>query len=211
MVRRLALLGALFPFPFVGPGPSPEPKALVLVVADGPRRETDEVLRQRLAAHGYGVTLAPAESLREGRLRGAHVVVLSPGVSLPAMGRAGTLSTPMVVLSALAFPRLGMSVDRPGEDFGLFSQAEAVSLLIEGDHPLSAGLSGERAITSASGALGWATPAAEAVVVARSAEHSERAVLFAYEAGAYLVSGPAPARRVGFGLSEQAIVRLRRY
>src|SRR5687767_5243125 len=118
MLQRVALLGALVSFssPLVGPEISAPPRVL-LVVGEGPLREADEQLRRRLAEHGYEVATAPGGALRMESARGARVLVLSPSVSPAAAPRAGITRIPVVALNALAFPGLGLSVDRLHEDF----------------------------------------------------------------------------------------------
>ena len=209
MFRRLTLLGALitFPVPFV-PSTPPRPLKVLLVVGEGPYREADQRLWWQLTSRGYQATVAQDQGGRQPHAGDADVVVLSPSASPAGAARFRAVKTPIVALEARSFPRLGLSVDRAGEDFGRWTEPKPVVLMFEGTHPLAAGVDGERVITSGATEMGWAIPTAEATIVARSAAHSERAVLFAYEAGAFLVSGPAPARRVGFGLSEASLSAL---
>ena len=203
------MLGALitFPLPFVPSTPT-RPLKVLLVVGEGPHRESDQRLWRQLTSRGYQVTLTQNQEVRRPQAGDLDVVVLSATASPATAARLGTITTPLVALDSRSFPRLGLSVDRPGDDYGRWTEPAPTALMFQGTHPLAAGLDGERVITTRAAELGWAIPTAEATVIARSAVHSERAVLFAYEAGAFLVSGPAPARRVGFGLSEGSLSAL---
>jgi hypothetical protein len=67
-------------------------------------------------------------------------------------------------------------------------------------HPLGADLAVGNVTTSTAATMGhgWGRPNANAVVAATIEGDATRAAIFGYDTGAVMVSGSAPARRVGF-------------
>jgi beta-N-acetylglucosaminidase-like protein len=76
--------------------------------------------------------------------------------------------------------------------------------IVEPDHPLAAGLEGVVQIYRGPGTLRFGRPGPSATVVAIGGD-PPRPVLFAYEAGAEMPGGKAPARRVALFLPPEAL------
>ena len=76
------------------------------------------------------------------------------------------------------------------------------------EHPLAAGLSGSVRVMSQPQILSWGLPAPAAVVIASyTGAAPDVAVIFAYENGAVMAGGTAPARRVGLFLHDGRAVK----
>ncbi|MCZ8519517.1 MULTISPECIES: hypothetical protein [Paenibacillus] len=78
---------------------------------------------------------------------------------------------------------------------------ETKARILAPKHPLAAGLTGEPAVYSASGRMGYAQPGKEASIIAAAPGDELKALVFSYEKGAKAASGePLPGRRVFFYL-----------
>src|SRR5262249_38750579 len=75
-------------------------------------------------------------------------------------------------------------------------------------HVLSAGLEGVVSVSTSPGTLWWGVPSAQAVPVAGLETPPGKAVIFAYEQGARMAAGGAPARRLALGFSGTHLARL---
>jgi len=64
-------------------------------------------------------------------------------------------------------------------------------------HPLTGGLpAGTRTVATTAGDFSWAEPGGNPIIIARLSDGSNHPCLYAYETGAAMSSGTAPARRV---------------
>ena len=72
-------------------------------------------------------------------------------------------------------------------------------------HPLAAGLTGNVAVYSSAWRLVWGVPGPGATRVAHVAGMTTRPAIFAYETGAPMLGGAAPAKRVAFFLHENTM------
>jgi hypothetical protein len=71
-------------------------------------------------------------------------------------------------------------------------------------HPLAAGLTGNVAVYTSAWRLVWGLPGPGATRVANVTGMTNRPAIFAYEAGAPMLGGTAPAKRVALFLHENA-------
>ena len=76
-------------------------------------------------------------------------------------------------------------------------------------HPLAAGLTaGVRTVATAAGDFSWGEPGGSPIIIARLNDGSNHPCLYAYEAGAAMSSGTAPARRVHLFLQNDTFASL---
>ncbi|MEI2639413.1 MAG: hypothetical protein V9F03_10505 [Microthrixaceae bacterium] len=98
---------------------------------------------------------------------------------------------------------MGLTGTVSGTDYGTTTSQTQVALTPAGSaHPTGAGLTAGTITTSTVGeTIGWAKPAAGAVTTATLTADSSKATVFSYEPGTAMITGTAPARRVGFFVS----------
>ena len=131
---------------------------------------------------------------------GQSVVLVSATADPNKIGTkfAGS-ATPFIVWQGGLFDDLGMTGKVSGTDFGI--SASTLQLTIaQPSHPLAAGRSGTVLAYSSGSRLTWGRPSASGVIVAHVPSLPTQPALFAYEAGDSMVTGVAPARRVGLFL-----------
>jgi hypothetical protein len=102
------------------------------------------------------------------------------------------------------------------DDFGFTTtanlgtaSAQTTLNITNAGHPLAAGLpAGIRTVTTVAGGFAWGEPGGSPIIVARLNDGSSHPCLYAYEAGAAMSSGTAPARRVNLFLQNDTFVSL---
>jgi hypothetical protein len=183
------------------------PQAL-LVVGEGTLSAGDRAVEARLAKLGYAVSVRPASVLTSRDLAGAAVVLVSSTASPVALRHRLTgVATPVVTWQKALWSDLGLTGPLPGVDFGTAGPSRELAIA-QAQHRMAAGLSGRITVAAAPVAMGWGVPGPGAVWIASLAEDANHAAIFGYEAGAALVTGTAPARRVGLYLAGDAATQL---
>ena len=134
-------------------------------------------------------------------------MLISSTVSSPRV--AGTfrdLGAPVIVWEGGVYDDMGMTPSTGT----FYAEPTGLSSLSISDpaHPLAAGLSGTRTVTTASSTLKWGNPGSSAARVATIGGIAGRAAIFAYETGAGMTSLTAPARRVGIFLHDATAASL---
>jgi len=192
--RRVLLL--------VGPDEARRP------LPDGALQAADEQLAGRLERLGFTVVVSRVNEASIDEAGRVSLVVLSSTVAVWRLGSALTdLPVPMVVLEPAAFNQLGLTGSRWMIDMGSSSERDEL-VIRRPEHPLAAGLSGSVRVLAHPQILSWGLPAPEAVVIASYAGAApDVAVIFAYEDGAVMAGGTAPARRVGLFLNDGRAVK----
>ncbi len=177
-----------------------KPRAL-LVVGAIPLSSSDEALKQRLKhVFGLGVDVQLARDVSAAHAGGRRLVVVSESTYSKDLGaRLAAVAVPTIVLEPAAWEAFGMTGSGWMNDFGE-SLAQTQVEIRTTDHPLAAGLpAGRAAVVAAPGAkLVWGKPAASALKVATIDGRTDAWVVFAYERGAAMRVGTAPARRAGW-------------
>jgi hypothetical protein len=172
-------------------------RTALFVVADAASPNTAETnILLRLQDMGFAVTTAGQNEVDDASAEGMSLVLVSATVS------SGTVATNMPGLKDLPAP---VMIWEPAlfDDIGFQAAAtgefnSSVIVIVDAGHPLAAGLpAGETYIADADVAVSYGTPEGEAIVIAVNPNDSTQAVHFAYEKGAVMASGAAPARRVG--------------
>ncbi len=176
---------------------STQPHAL-LVVATGALSSSDQLLRTRLQNLGYQVEAVDGPSTTTAGAIGKAIIVLSESiVSTDVNTKFTNVVVPIVGLEPALFDDLRMTGTVSQTNFGDAQSQSAVTIVGSG-HPLAAGLSGQVAVVSPANKFVWGAPAATAAKVATLVGQPTRYAIFGYEAGAAMVTGTAPARRVGW-------------
>ena len=164
----------------------------------------DAVVRQILEALGYRVVVRVGQTFRTAEVVKTAVVVVSSsaGRSIDPALRSATV--PVIALGAPQFPLLAMTRGEAGFSFGTGDLTSRIDV-VDPSHAISAGYSGPLTTTLEDAPVAWGRPESGAAVVATPLEQPDVATVFVYERAVPLVDGlPAPARRVGFFLSQRA-------
>jgi hypothetical protein len=110
--------------------------------------------------------------------------------------RYAEVRAPIIVLEHFLLDDLGMTADGKGHGF----QQNVTQLAITGSDPvLTAGFPpGDLTVYQRVGEMFWGVPGPGAIKVATVKGSPEKVLLFAYPAGAMMVGGPAPGKRLHF-------------
>lgn len=160
-------------------------------------------------AEGFTVTVATPEQTSDAIVGQQALVVISESVpSAQLVGRAPNWMVPIICMEPALFDDLGMTGPQWQRDFGDVVEGRRLTLASI-DHPLTGGLpAGSVDVLTASDKLVWGAPAPTAIKIASIAGRADAQAIFAYDAGARLVSGRAPARRVGWFAGRDAATKL---
>jgi len=135
-----------------------------------------------------------------------NLIVISSGAG--SSNYAPTFSSvavPMLVFGNSGYKDLGF-IASSGK--GSVSSTTLVSLVDANpalDSDVMAGVGFKMILDIRSTSLYWGTPAAAAIKVASIMGTPAQLVVFAYEKGAAMATGTAPARRVGFGVKTDSV------
>jgi hypothetical protein len=172
----------------------------------------DRLLGRTLRHLGFRVQTKAHADVTAGDLTGRPLVIVSfsaLGVGFErSLERIGlrAADVPVLCFEPLGFSTLGMTGGRMGVDYDWGKGPTPVEFP-RPDHPLSGGLAGQRSdlFFDRPGTYGWARPGRAAARIATLPGAGARSVLFAYEAGAQMVTAAAPRRRVGLFLDPSQV------
>ena len=177
-------------------------KGVALVVANPASLTTqDNWFKTRLQAAGHSVTVLDDNGLTTTAVTGKAAVVVSASVVPATLGTVlNAVNIPVVVANTTVAANMGLTGSVSGADNGTATGQTQVALTPAGSlHPTGAGLSAGTVTTSSvAETIGWAKPAAAAVTTATLTSDASKATVFSYEPGTAMITGVAPARRVGF-------------
>jgi hypothetical protein len=175
-----------------------KPVPALLVVNSEPLSPSDEVVKARLGALGYGVVVKTGAAAANSDALGKALVVVSHAPA--AADKFRTAATAVVTWEGSVMSAMNLVGPTAGTSYGTLSGQTKVSIAQQ-LHPLSGGLSGLALPTTTSAdTYTWGVPAAAAVKVATVVGDATHATVFGYEVGAALVTGNAADRRVGLFL-----------
>jgi hypothetical protein len=178
---------------------------VLLVVGDAtPLNTSDTAIQSRLQGFGYTVQVLSATSATSIDAAGKKLVLVSATVT------SGNVTTKF---RDVAVPVINWETALQ-DDFGFANNsgnaASQTNLNITNPgHPLAAGLpAGVRTVATAAGDFSWGEPGGSPIIIARLNDGSSHPCLYAYEAGAAMSSGSAPARRVHLFLQNNTFASL---
>ncbi|MEX2624503.1 MAG: GDSL-type esterase/lipase family protein [Acidimicrobiia bacterium] len=187
---------------------NPPVSSEVLVVVGDPANIGSGEARviERLAFLGFTVAVADDKGITAGAASGKVLVMISASVD---SGKIGTTFTgtalPVIALAGELFDDLGMTGAASGVDYGETAGTDKRKTLVitASTHPLASGLSGTVTVSDPASKFMWGLPASSAALVATLENDPAKYAVFGYESGTAMVSGFAPARRVGLFLHEK--------
>jgi hypothetical protein len=175
-------------------------RTLFIVNDAGALTPGEQAVVQRLNYLGLTVTPKTAGETVAADADGAALVAISSTIaSSQVKNRFSDVPVPLVTWENNLYVYLGMTGSANGEFRGQQAGFTGSS------SPLSGGLTGTVDVYKRSDNLRWGTPAPTATVGATLPGDPDKAALFGYQKGAQMVSGVAPARRVGMFLSDSGL------
>lgn len=178
----------------------------LLVVQDSGVIDTGEaVLKARLEALGYAVTLINGSLPAPAGVNSMAIVVIAPD-AVDAGGKYSAKTIPVITMYQSIFDDNNLT-QSGGAYLGVAADQDSVAIAAP-SHPMAAGFAGVVRVSGGPGTFSWGVPAGTAQVVATLENDSGKAVIFAYEEGAAMVNLTAPDRRVAFGLNESPLTDL---
>jgi hypothetical protein len=172
----------------------------LFVVADAENLNVAETkIDSVLQEMGFYMTIIGQDVVTDAETDGMSLVLISATVS------SGTITTNMPGLPDMAVPLINWEpfiddlIGYSELDGGEFNTTE-IEIVLE-EHQIAAGLpNGLTTISTVEKAVSYGAPQGDADIIAVNPIDSSQAVLFAYEEGAAMFAGNAPARRVGIFL-----------
>lgn len=182
----------------------PESPDVLLVVGDpGAVGTSDALMIERLNLLGYNVIVADDTGIKATAAQGKALVMISASVSPGKVGSVFTaVLVPVINWQSRLFDDLGMTGPVLGLDYGETASTDnRTTILVNApSHPLAAGLSGAVTVFDPPSRFMWGMPNSNAALVATLENDPAKFAVFGYETGTAMVSGSAPARRVGLFL-----------
>ena len=185
----------------VGPLVAPE---VYLIVGAMPLSAADSVLERHLRGLGLRVSPVVDDLLGTVDTARAALIFISATVGVMNIGqRFREAPQPVVVAEPLLYDDMGLveAIMQMGINRGT-QMGETTLRIDRPDSPLAASLMGDVVVASQATQVSWGAPSASAIRVASLFGEPGRVAILAYEAGAAMFGLTAPARRVGFFLSE---------
>lgn len=174
----------------------------LFVVGNTTLNTSDAAVSNRLASLGFVVTTRSSSSVTSADADGKTLVVISatsPGDQIT--NKFTSSATPVVTWEDARFGDMRMTASNSGTDAGN-TDAQTQLAIITPSHALAAGLTATNSIFSIPTQVAWGKPNSNAVRIATQTNDPNRVMIFGYEHGAPMFGLNAPARRVGFFLSE---------
>ena len=169
---------------------------VLFVVGSATLSPGDAALQARLQGLQAVVVVRPATAAQTADANGKALVVISDSVaSADVNTKFRDTTTPVLCLENALFDDMRMTGTTSGTDFGSTTLQTEVTLTAV-SHPIAAGLNVP--VVTSTQTFAWGLAGPSATKIATLAGDANRAVVFAYDSGAPMVGGTAPARRVGF-------------
>ncbi len=170
--------------------------------------DADAAIKARLEGMGLTVTVVDDDACATADAEGKDLVYVSSTIASSKVGSAyRDCAVPFITHESFLFDDMKMTGSTLNTDYGAYSGESSVAITGEG-HPLAAGLNGDIAVYGSSGVLSFGMPGDGCVRVACSPADGDRCAIFGYEDGAGMVGMDAPAKRVGFFLTDAAATSL---
>jgi hypothetical protein len=183
---------------------SAAPQRALLVSASTPVPPADAAVIGEMQALGFEVSVVDDDQASASQAAGQALVVISSTTASDKVGdKFAASAVPVVVWEPYVFDDMGLTGSVLGSDYG-FALGQSALVIEDHTHALAAGLSGAVEVSSTGQKMAWGVPGSAAQRVATLPGSSARAVIFGYESGAALLTGVAPARRVGLFLGDES-------
>ena len=176
---------------------------VLFVVGKQKLKAIDEKVMSNLIDKGFNVIVREDKRVRDNDLAGKSLIVISDTVIVKWLKvDFRDAQIPIICSEALLFDKLGMTKQANSEDYGRKTRQQFISI-VDSDHPLAASLSDDVQVSTEGLFIGWGVPGEEAIKIATMMGNQSRYTIFAYDAGTQMQGPIAPAKRVGFYLSNK--------
>ncbi len=175
------------------------PPVALLVVGMAQLNATDTLVRNRLMAKMMVEVVPEAMATAASATGKAMVAITSTTTAAGTNSKFRDVPVPVFLLEPNLMGPMRMTADVATERGTLMETRVTIAAA---GHPLAAGFTGNVAVYSSAWRLVWGLPGPGATRVAHVAGMTNRPAIFAYETGAPMLGGTAPAKRVAFFLHE---------
>jgi hypothetical protein len=175
------------------------PKVALLVVGTAQLNATDTLMRNRLMAKMMVEVVPEAMATAASATGKAIVAITSTTTAAGTNSKFRDVAVPVFLLEPNLMGPMRMTADVATERGTVM---ETRLTITAAGHPLAAGFTGNVAVYSSAWRLVWGLPGPGATRVANVVGMTNRPAIFAYETGAPMLGGVAPAKRVAFFLHE---------
>ena len=176
------------------------PRTALLVVGAAQLNATDTLVRNRLMAKLMVVEVMPEAMATAANATGKAIVAITSTTTAAGTNtKFRDVAVPVFLLEPNLMGPMRMTADVATERGTLMETRVTIAAAA---HPLAAGFTGNVSVYSSSWRLVWGLPGPSATRVAHVTGMTNRPTIFAYETGAPMLGGTAPAKRVAFFLHE---------
>lgn len=176
---------------------------ILFVVGKQRLKTVDEKVMSSLIDKGFNVVVRADKRVRDKDLAGKDLIIISDSVVVKWLKvDFRDTQTPIICAEALLFDNLGMTKQVKSQDYGRKTHQQYVSI-VNSEHPLAASLTNDVQVSTEGLFIGWGVPGEEAIKIATMMDNQSRYTIFAYDAGARMQGPIAPAKRIGFYLSNK--------
>jgi multiple sugar transport system substrate-binding protein len=169
----------------------------ILLVTGNLPDGTDMQIQARLQQH-WMVDQVSEMVVTTGDAAGKAAVVITASAGVLYTGtKFKDVTTPVLLMEPNLLGMMGMTGDAPG-NHGTVANQTQVTIVGEAASPLVAGHSGNVSVYAAPYRMVYGVPSGQATKVATVLNQPTQVAIFAYEAGAQMVTGTAPGKRLSF-------------
>lgn len=166
-----------------------------------PPMPLDVTMKARLQAKGFTVDMIVDQLSTVGDVTGKALLVISSSINRDNLldnkeARFKSVAVPTIVMKDGTIEVMGLGMGSAG-GFSTDVGQTQLTIVAPGD-PLAAGLTGNVTVYTKGDRLIWSVPGATAKKIATIVGHADEVGIFAYPAGATMVNGVAPAKRMAF-------------
>lgn len=183
------------------------PKAL-LVVGNTALSSADQFIKDRIEQLGYEVTVMSGSQATTAAGEAMNLIFISTTInSADVNTKFTTVGVPIINCEPNLMDDLQMTANG-ATNFGTVTNVTQINLK-GAPHPLAGNLlNGVKTIYTSLDKVTWGKPSAGASIIARNIADTTQAAIFGYDNNTLMVGLNAPARRVGFFLSDLSATKL---
>lgn len=169
-----------------------------MVGNDNNPSDGDDAVIAQLTALGHTVLVMDDSDAQDSDANGRDLVIISSSVNSNTVGNEfRNVTVPVLLWENALLDNMKMTSDEGTEP------TEVDVVITNSGHAMAGGLpNGDRQVYSSNDTLTWGKPSSNAVKIAHVDDDSTQWVIFGYTTGSSMVGLNAPARRVGFFLSD---------
>lgn len=185
-------------------GNTPGSSLVLFVVGDASNPAVqDAAVRDRLEGLGHTVSVVDDSAVGAGDASGSAFVLVASSVSTSAVDAAlFDIDEPLWIAKPWLFDDVGLTGPTANVDYGTTKATDVT--IVDGSHPMAAGLSGSVTMVSSARSITWGLPGSAADLIGSVGNN---ATAFVYPEGSTLVTGvAAPGCRIAFPLFQTAVL-----